>query len=614
MRAEVPLAFWSRLSIAVKVPIILGLLLLVALGAMATTAYMEMRREVIAIASARLEQASAQIASVFTNSVRQRVLLQQPLLRSPEVINYLKAPDAAATEAARAAILKYLGPAADAASVDVLDTSGRRLMVVGAPAAEFPPERVSELITAYQSQRLPTYGHMWQQGEGLANPVGGPVIEAVVPLGYLVERRRGANSRQTASLLTGLIGEGATILIGNDDGSAWTDLDGIASSPPVSVSDPEALLSYQRDGQPAVFARAARISGAPWVVVIEFPSALVLAPAHRVLVRGSVAAGVLVLLSVIAGWAMSRRITTPLRQVTEAAEAVANSQPKVHVDFDRQDELGRLASSFNTMAEQVELGRLELEHRVEERTAELQAANKELEAFSYSVSHDLRAPVRAISGFVQILEEDHANKLDVDGLRSLDVIKRNTRRMGQLIDDLLSFAQLGRAKLSPIRFDMAALVQGIVDDAKRASEFQRAQVLIGELPPAIGESSLIGQVWVNLVQNALKFSSERDRPLVTIGSVPGTQRETVYFIRDNGVGFDMRHAVKLFGVFERLHKAEEFPGTGVGLAIVQRVIERHGGRVWAEGAVGEGATFYFSLPSDLARDAAKAPAVATVAG
>jgi light-regulated signal transduction histidine kinase (bacteriophytochrome) len=152
---------------------------------------------------------------------------------------------------------------------------------------------------------------------------------------------------------------------------------------------------------------------------------------------------------------------------------------------------------------------------------------------------------------------------------------------------------------------MSALVKGVIDDETRTDGVQHVQIMIGELPPAVGEPALLNQVWTNLVQNAVKFSSGRDRPLITIGAVTGSQNEPVYFIRDNGVGFDMRHAEKLFGVFERLHPNEDFPGTGVGLAIVHRIVTRHGGRVWAEGQVNEGATFYFTLPADSLLQASK---------
>ena len=225
-------------------------------------------------------------------------------------------------------------------------------------------------------------------------------------------------------------------------------------------------------------------------------------------------------------------------------------------------------------------------------TVELEATNKELESFSYSVSHDLRAPLRAVDGYARMLEEDYRERLDGEGQRLLRVVREASTRMGRLIDDLLGFSRLGRQEPSARRIDMAALVAEVVAEARGES---RAAVEVAPLPPAHADRAMLKQVWLNLVGNAFKYSGKRADARVEIGARE-EGRETVYWVRDNGVGFDMRYAAKLYGVFQRLHRAEEFPGTGVGLAIVQRVITRHGGRVWAESKPGEGACFSFSLP------------------
>jgi signal transduction histidine kinase len=234
----------------------------------------------------------------------------------------------------------------------------------------------------------------------------------------------------------------------------------------------------------------------------------------------------------------------------------------------------------------------ELEARVLERTAELEAVNKELGSFSYSVSHDLRAPLRAVDGYARMLEEDYAARLDEEGRRLLGVIRDSASRMGSLIDDLLAFSRLSRQPIARQTVDSAALLREIIAETRGAS---KASVDVGELLPAQADRALLKQVWVNLVSNAFKYSSKREAARIGIGcQVEG--EENIYWVRDNGAGFDMRYAAKLFGVFQRLHAQDEFPGTGVGLAIVQRIVTRHGGRVWAEGKPGEGACFFFSLP------------------
>lgn len=246
----------------------------------------------------------------------------------------------------------------------------------------------------------------------------------------------------------------------------------------------------------------------------------------------------------------------------------------------------------------VDNGRLlqQLEERVRERTAELQTANDELEGFCYSVSHDLRAPLRAIDGFAQMLEEDHGPALDAEGRRVVDVIRANARRMGQLIDDLLRFSRLGRQPVRRAPVAMGAMVEELASELRRAEPARQLEFRIGDLPATDCDQSLIRQVWENLLSNAVKYTRARPVALIAIsGAIEGD--EARYEIRDNGAGFDSRYVGKLFGVFERLHKASEFEGTGVGLALVARIVKKHGGRVWADGRPDEGATFGFALPT-----------------
>jgi PAS domain S-box-containing protein len=237
----------------------------------------------------------------------------------------------------------------------------------------------------------------------------------------------------------------------------------------------------------------------------------------------------------------------------------------------------------------------ELNTDLENQAAKLQIANKELEAFSYSVSHDLRAPLRAIDGYTRILVEDYEAILDAEGKRVCGIISAEARRMGQLIDDLLAFSRLGRKEMYSSNIDMKALVVSVLNELIKEGDRERIDFKIARLPSARADSSLMRQVWVNLLSNALKFTSKKERAVIEVGSKSGTE-EVTYYVHDSGAGFDMEYANKLFGVFQRLHSESEFEGTGVGLAIVQRIIRRHDGRVWAEGEIDKGATFYFALP------------------
>ncbi len=239
----------------------------------------------------------------------------------------------------------------------------------------------------------------------------------------------------------------------------------------------------------------------------------------------------------------------------------------------------------------------ELEQRVKERTAQLEAANKELDAFSYSVSHDLRAPLRAIEGFSAKVVKDHSERLDAEGQRLLGVVRANALRMARLIDDLLAFSRTGRSEIRHSRLNMRTLARSAFEEiAGDPAVRAKIDFRLGGLPDAEGDGSLLHQVWLNLLSNAVKYSARVEQPVIEVnGAVEGDF--VVYRVRDNGVGFDMAYADKLFGVFQRLHGVNEFEGTGVGLALVQRIVTRHGGRIWAEGAVGKGATFSFSLPA-----------------
>ena len=240
---------------------------------------------------------------------------------------------------------------------------------------------------------------------------------------------------------------------------------------------------------------------------------------------------------------------------------------------------------------------VELEQRVVERTAELQAANTELEAFSYSVSHDLRTPVRAIDGYTQAVLEDFGPQLPAEGLRFLQTIRHSARHLGALIDNLLAFAQLKQRELSKHAVDTNLLVRATLDELGAPWPNRQVELRLGDLPASSGDPELLKQVWLNLLSNALKYTNKRDQAEIEVGCLKVNGADA-FFVRDNGTGFDMRYANKLFGVFQRFHRAEDYEGTGVGLAIVQRIVSRHGGKIWADAAVDRGATFYFTLENE----------------
>ncbi|WP_236021770.1 sensor histidine kinase [Geomesophilobacter sediminis] len=287
----------------------------------------------------------------------------------------------------------------------------------------------------------------------------------------------------------------------------------------------------------------------------------------------------------------------PIRYAGGITGMIALASKESGYTRDDQDDVEALSVAFVES-----LNRRRAERRINELNLELnrhvlqlESANKELEAFSYTVSHDLRAPIRHITGYVELLEKRDLSGLDEKSLHYLQVISEAAQRMGVLIDDLLSFSRMGRAEMTRSPVDMAALVREVVNELTADLPERDVAVEVAPLPVVTGDRAMLRQVLVNLIGNAVKFTQPRPQSRIQVGAVAETG-ETAFFVRDNGVGFDMRYQDKLFGLFQRLHSLEEFEGTGVGLANVQRIVHRHGGRVWAEGELEHGATFWFTLP------------------
>ena len=313
------------------------------------------------------------------------------------------------------------------------------------------------------------------------------------------------------------------------------------------------------------------------------------------------------LLILVAVVAFARRLGHGLGELMRGTARIGAGDLSTRLPERGQDELTDLTRSVNAMAGQLEASYAVLRQRegdirrlnqdLEGRMVRLDQANKELEAFSYTVSHDLRAPLRHITGFVELLERRDTSALDEKSRHYLQVISAAARKMGCLIDDLLAFSRMGRSELLAQPVDLAQLTREVIDDLKADLPPDRGiQWRVGELPVVRGDRSMLRQVLVNLLGNAVKYSSHTPEALIEVGAAEPDKDCQAFYVRDNGAGFDMNHADKLFGLFQRLHASTEYEGTGVGLASVRRIIARHGGRTWAEGALGQGATFHFTLP------------------
>ncbi|OGS17845.1 MAG: hypothetical protein A3J83_08595 [Elusimicrobia bacterium RIFOXYA2_FULL_40_6] len=310
---------------------------------------------------------------------------------------------------------------------------------------------------------------------------------------------------------------------------------------------------------------------------------------------------IVIFLSGIMAISLAQSVSAPIKKLTEGAEIIGSGNLDYKVGTCMKDEIGTLSRSFDKMTgdlKKITASRDELDTEITERKKaeeELKALNKELEAFTYSVSHDLRSPLRAIDGFSKILMEEYNDKLNDEGRRQFNIISANIKRMGELIDDLLELSRLGRKEITCSSINLKDILFSVINELKSNIIKRNIDFQIKEIPEAAVDRVLIKQVFINLLTNALKFTSHKNNAIIEIGgNVEGNK--AIYYIKDNGVGFDMQYAHKLFGIFQRLHGQEEFEGTGIGLAIVKRIINKHGGEVWAQGKVNEGATFYFSLP------------------
>jgi light-regulated signal transduction histidine kinase (bacteriophytochrome) len=305
-------------------------------------------------------------------------------------------------------------------------------------------------------------------------------------------------------------------------------------------------------------------------------------------------------------YALQRVLSRPIDALTDVARRITQSRDfSVRAAPVGVDEIAELAAAFNVMLAAVEERQQaiqqharELEARVDDRTAELRQAYRELEAFSYSVSHDLRSPLRTITGFAEMLLEDSDNRLSGDSVQHMQRIIAASARMNRLIDGLLDFSRVSKRELQLEPIDLGAMARDVIDELAADASGRKVEFSVATLHPCVGDPTLIRQVLVNLVSNALKYTREREVAVITISEHPSNDAtHQTYLVRDNGAGFEMEHATRLFQVFERLHDQRRFEGTGIGLATTKRIIERHGGRIWAESSPEHGATFYFTLPA-----------------
>lgn len=581
-----------RRSLQRELPLGIGVLLALSVMLLAGFAYREVARSARAAASDRLERTTLQIAQMLTQSARTRFAVMESTATLAAIRGYARAP---ARTPPPLTTLRKLGVGPLVLSVEIWNPAGRRLTQTGSVTA-LDSAHAATVMGALREARS-AIGRFELVGDTVVYALLTTITDGKATLGYLVERRRLATASSGGGggrALADLIGEGSTLAIGNASGDLWTDFNRRVAGPPSGVLAP-GLHSYQGDSG-EVFARSARVAATPWQVVVEFPSDRVYARSQTFLARVGLIAFALLAVGVGAAWLAGRWIARPLGRVTEAAEAIAAGRSTVALTEGRTDEIGRLTGAFNVMAGQVAQSHAQLERQVADRTAALQDTLNELEAFSYTVSHDLRAPLRAMQGFAQALLEDYGPGLDDTGRDYARRVVDASRKMDELIQDLLGYSRLSREQVSIGIVDLDAIAADVASTVADEMKQRNGRVeIVAPLGPVLGNGRILNQILVNLVGNAVKFVPADVPPRVRLRVEVRNGRKRIW-VEDNGIGIAPEHQQRIFRVFERLHGGETYPGTGIGLAIVRRGAERLGGDAGVESNPGHGSNFWIDLP------------------
>lgn len=585
---------FRNLPISYRLPLLMGTLLIGMSVVSIWAAYSGVRTSALEVGRERLQTLTQQLSSQSQQTLPTTLNRTATVAGDEAVRRFLATPSTDTRTDAIAILNQFYGPQ-DQASVQVELWDSKHKLALIVPNTSAP--QVADPQTEFKLCRRDPFKAAGSI-QIINNSIVYPIVAAVKDgagneLGCLIRWRRVSPNANARKQIGDLLGSHAALYYGNLEGDVWTDLDKPVPKPPGGLESTLQLTRYQRDGN-WVMAMGRPIVGTPWFLVVEIPEGPLLSRAHAFLRRSIFIGVVLLAIGLTGAFVFSRSITRPLHLLTKTASAIRAGDYSQTVKIDRLDELGTLAKAFNAALAAIRDAQEQLEQRVADRTAQLEAANKELEAFSYSVSHDLRAPLRHINGFSQALLEDNFDQLDDTGKNYLQEVRHASQEMGQLIDDVLQLARVTRSEMRREDVNLTELARSVIADLEKGNGHRPVNVNVEDGLSAQGDKRLLRIVLVNLLGNAWKFTSQQESAEISFGRQK-LDGETVYFVRDNGAGFDMAYVGKLFGAFQRLHSGEQFEGTGIGLATVQRIVRRHGGHVRAEGKVDQGATFYFTL-------------------
>ena len=590
-----PRRLLAGISIEYKLPLLISVPIVAVIVASSFATYYKVRQNAFTAARERLDSVTDQLASMLRTSAGQvgaavaKAAANDTLRRFLETATPKNRLDALTA-------MRHMGPVVEQViDVELWSPNRERLLETGTQTASIVSSGQVEGVQWSAQVDTGLVGRLQLSGDSLIYPVSALIQGHGGPLGYVVQWRRATSSPKSRQATLQLIGSSGSLYVGNDRGDFWTDLLGQAAKPPVDVRSTTGIITYQRPQIGSVMAAARTLAPLPWVVLVEFPERVVAAPA-TILLRNLVLVGsALVVLGLITAWFLGRRIAAPLRDLTAASAAIAAGDYSRDVAVHRHDEIGQLAATFTTMAHRVHEAHTLLEDQVRARTAELEERNDELEAFGYSISHDLRAPLRAMQGFSQALLEDCGDRLDAMGREYAERIVAGAKRMDELIRDLLAYSRVSRAELKLLRVPLTPVAHSALAELSGALRARHASVHLDEaLPAVMGHPATLSQVLTNLLGNGLKFVPPERTPELRVHAERHNGLVRLW-VEDNGIGIAPEHQGRIFRVFERLHSNDDYPGTGIGLAIVRKAVERMGGQVGVESNPGHGSRFWVEL-------------------
>lgn len=588
------LFLFKHYSIQRRLPLLICILLLTVVIAFSWMSYQRVRKASVESGKLRLQSLSGQLSNLFGQSALGLITATRVAANHDAIKKYFQTAgkDSAAEVQT---LMEGLQKDSTWVLVELLNSKKQVVLRTGNTGMRSPATPEQVLMTENNKPDTGKVGKIYVARDSMFYPIVAAVTTGNTISGYIIRWRLMQTTQDAINRFSQLLGDGVTLYVGNTDGSLWSDLKNPVSFFPKELNGTQQFTPYTRPGAGEFYATTTPVNNTHWVVLTELSQQKVMEPASRFL-KSAISTGLIVIvIGILLTWLISRSITKPLKKLTSAAAAIAGGDYSEKVPISSMDEMGQLARSFNIMTEEVQHSQKNLEAKVQQRTRQLEATNKELEAFSYSVSHDLRAPLRAINGYSKILKDDYSGKLDAEANRIIQVIISNAQMMGQLIDDLIAFSKINKRENLYHQVDMKKMAETCFREIQQDGKPFNYRVEIADLPHCYADGSLLKQVWMNLISNAIKYSSKTAAPFIEIG-YKKENGNTVYFIRDNGVGFDMKYSHKLFGVFQRLHKPQDFEGTGIGLALVKRILEKQDAGIWAEAELNKGATFYFSLP------------------